>query len=70
MQDEVTMLIKVDLIREVHYLEWLANVVLIKKTNRKWRMCVDYTDLNRACPKDSYPFPASTSSWMLPWGSS
>ena len=44
-------------IREVHYLEWLANVVLVKKVNGKWRMCVDFTDLNKACPKDSFPLP-------------
>ena len=58
MQDEVTKLIKADLICEVHYLEWLANMVLIKKPNGKWRMCVDFTDLNRAYPKDSYPLPS------------
>jgi len=42
-------------IREIQYPEWLANVVLVKKANGKWRMCVDFTDLNKACPKDSYP---------------
>ena len=42
-------------IREVYYPEWLANVVLVKKENGKWRMCVDFTDLNKACPKDSFP---------------
>ncbi|KAL0395235.1 UNVERIFIED_CONTAM: hypothetical protein Slati_4489700 [Sesamum latifolium] len=36
---------------------WLANVVLVPKSNKKWRMCIDFTDLNRACPKDSYPLP-------------
>lgn len=44
-------------IREVYYLDWLANVVLVKKANRKWRMCVDFTDLNKACSKDSFPLP-------------
>ena len=44
-----------DFIREVYYLDWLANVVMVKKANGKWRMYVDFTDLNRACPKDSYP---------------
>ena len=44
-------------IREVHYPEWLANVVLVKKANGKWRMCVDFTDLNKACLKDSFPLP-------------
>jgi len=38
--------------------EWLANVVVVKKANGKWRMCVDFTDLNKACPKDSYPLPS------------
>ena len=42
-------------IREVYYLEWLANVVLEKKASGKWRMCVDFTDLNQVCPKDSFP---------------
>ena len=42
---------------EVYYPECLANVVLVKKANRKWRMCVDFTDLNKACPKDSFPLP-------------
>ena len=37
--------------------EWLANVVMVKKASGKWRMCVDFTDLNKACPKDSYPLP-------------
>jgi len=47
-----------DHIREIQYPEWLANVVYVKKANRKWRMCVDFTDLNKACPKDSYPLPS------------
>ena len=37
--------------------EWLANPVMVKKPNGTWRMCVDYTDLNKACPKDEYPLP-------------
>lgn len=41
----------------MHYPEWLSNVVLVKKSNEKWRMCVDFTDLNKACPKDSLPLP-------------
>ena len=55
--DEVTKLLVPGFIREVHYLEWLANVVLVKKANGKWRMCVDFIDLNRAYPKDSFPLP-------------
>ena len=44
-------------IREVYYLDWLTNVVMVKKVSKKWRMCVDFTNLNKACPKDSYPLP-------------
>ena len=44
-------------IQEVYYPDWHANVVLVKKTNGKWRMCVDFTDLNKACSKDSFPLP-------------
>ena len=41
---------------EVYYLDWLANAVKVKKANEKWRICMDFTDLNKASPKDSYPF--------------
>ena len=44
-------------IQEVYYPDWLANVVLMKKANGKWRMCMDFTDLNKACPKNSFPLP-------------
>ena len=37
--------------------DWLANVVLVKKANGKWRMCMDFMDLNKAHPKDSFPLP-------------
>ncbi|KAL0366928.1 UNVERIFIED_CONTAM: hypothetical protein Sradi_3582900 [Sesamum radiatum] len=52
---EVEKLLVAGHIRPVQYPEWLANVVLVPKPNKKWRMCIDFTDLNRACPKDSYP---------------
>ena len=55
--DEVNKLISTGFILEVYYLDWLANVVLVKKANGKWRMCVDFTDLNKVCPKDSFPLP-------------
>ena len=55
--DEVDKLLVAYFIREVYYLEWLDNAVIVKKTNKKWRMCVDFTDLNDACPKDSFPLP-------------
>ena len=54
---EVNKLLSVGFIREVYYPNWLANVVLVKKVNGKWRMCVDFMDLNKACPKDSFPLP-------------
>ena len=41
----------------MYYLDLLANVIMVKKANGKWRMCVDFTNLNKACPKDSYPLP-------------
>jgi hypothetical protein len=55
--EEVSKLLAAGFIREVDYPKWLANVVLVKKSNNKWRMCVDFTDLNKACPKDSFPLP-------------
>ena len=55
--EEVRKLQEASFIREVYYPDWLANVVMVKKANGKWRMCVDFTDLNKACPKDSYPLP-------------
>ncbi|XP_052117555.1 uncharacterized protein LOC127747557 [Arachis duranensis] len=50
-------LLEAGFIREVDYSTWLSNVVLVKKHNGKWRMCVDYSDLNKACPKDCFPLP-------------
>ena len=56
-KEKVQKLTLAKFIREVYYPDWLANVVMVKKANRKWRMCVDFTDLNKACSKDSYPLP-------------
>ena len=55
--EEVDKLLQANSIRDVEYLQWLANVVLVKKENDKWRLCIDFTDINRACPKDSFPIP-------------
>ena len=55
--EEVGKLLQEGAIREVEYPEWLANVVLVKKANGKWRLCIDFTDINKACPKDSFPLP-------------
>ncbi|CAL8168152.1 unnamed protein product [Prunus armeniaca] len=55
---EIDKLLAADFIEEVSYSEWLANVVLVAKQEKgKWRVCVDYTDLNKACPKDNFPLP-------------
>ena len=55
--EEVGKLQEAGFIREVYYPDWLVNVVMVKKANGKWRMCIDFTDLNKACSKDSYPLP-------------
>ena len=55
--EEVHKLQEAGFIREVYYPNLLANIVMVKKANGKWRMYVDFTDLNKACPKDSYPLP-------------
>ena len=52
--EEVHKLQEANFIREVYYPDWLANVVMVKKASGKWRMCVGFTNLNKACPKDSY----------------
>nr|GEZ87892.1 reverse transcriptase domain-containing protein [Tanacetum cinerariifolium] len=43
--------------REVYYHDWLSNPVMVKKSDGSWRMCVDFTDLNKACPQDCYLLP-------------
>jgi hypothetical protein len=54
---EVHKLMAAGFIKEVFHPEWLANPVLVRKKGGKWRMCVDYTGLNKACPKVPYPLP-------------
>jgi ribonuclease HI len=56
-REEVERLLKVGAIREVLYPQWLSNTVVVRKKNGKWRVCVDFTDLNKACPKDPFPLP-------------
>ncbi|XXG88271.1 hypothetical protein AAC387_Pa12g0504 [Persea americana] len=55
--EEIQKLLEAEAIKEVHYPEWLANIVVVKKKTGKWRVCVDFTDLNKACPKDSFLLP-------------
>ena len=54
---EVTKLLAAGFIKEVYHFDWLTNPILVKKKNGKWRMCVDYTSLNKACPMDHFPLP-------------
>src|SRR5438128_835428 len=54
---EVDKLLRAGFIREVRHPDWLANPVVMPKGNGKWRVCIDYTDLNKACPKDPFPLP-------------
>ena len=56
-QDDVDYLLKIRFIKESYYPDWLANPILVGKPNRKWRTCIDFTNLNKACPKDSFPLP-------------
>ena len=56
-KDEVTKLKRARAIKEVFYPEWLANIVVVKKKNGKWKVCVDFIDLNKACPKDPFLLP-------------
>ncbi|XP_058099817.1 uncharacterized protein LOC131244188 [Magnolia sinica] len=55
--DEVSILLDAGFIEEVHYPDWISNVVLVKKANEKWWVCVDYSDLNKARLNDSFPLP-------------
>ena len=55
--EEVIKLKWVREIKEIFYPEWLANTVVEKKKSGKWQVCVDFTDLNKACLKDPFPMP-------------
>nr|XP_017225012.1 PREDICTED: uncharacterized protein LOC108201232 [Daucus carota subsp. sativus] len=56
-KQEVDKLLEAGFIEEIQFPEWLANPVMVKKANGKWKMCVDFTDLNDACPKDCFSLP-------------
>ena len=56
-KSEVVKLKQARAIKEIFYPQWLANTVVVKKKTGKWRVCVDFTDLNKACPKDPFPMP-------------
>ena len=55
--EEIAKLLAAGFIREVFHSDWIANPILVRKKTGKWRMCVDYTGLNKACPKDHFPLP-------------
>jgi len=54
---EITRLLAAGFIKEVYHPDWLANPVIVRKKNNEWRMYVDYTDLNKHCPKDPFGLP-------------
>ncbi|KAJ0920231.1 putative nucleotidyltransferase, Ribonuclease H [Helianthus annuus] len=54
---EVEGLVQAGILPEVKYHSWIANPVMLRKPDRSWRMCIDFKDLNKACPKDCYPLP-------------
>ena len=56
-RQEVEKLKEAGAIREAFFPEWLANTIVVRKKNGKWRVCVNFTDLNWACPKDPFPMP-------------
>ena len=56
-RQEVTKLKQAGAIKVVFYPEWLANTVVVKKKSGKWRVCVNFIDLNKTCPKDPFPMP-------------
>ena len=56
-KEEVTKRLKVGFIKPMHQVDWIANVVPIPKKDGKVRMCMDFRDLNKACPNDDFPLP-------------
>ena len=60
-EQEVDCLLAARFIRKVVYPDWVSNIVLVTKSNGKWRMCVDFTDLNKSCSKDSFLLPRGRS---------
>ncbi|XP_074356013.1 uncharacterized protein LOC141695684 [Apium graveolens] len=56
-EQDIDRLLEAKFIEPVQFPTWISNVILVKKHNGKWRMCVDYSDVNKACPKDFYPLP-------------
>ena len=57
MGEEVAKLLEAGFIRDIKHPDWLANLVMVPKKDKSWRLCVDFKDLNKACPKDPFPLP-------------
>jgi hypothetical protein len=57
MGEELSILLAAGFLKEVQHSDWIINPVLILKKSGKWQMCLDYTSLNKACPKDPFPLP-------------
>ena len=57
MGEELTKLLEARFIRDIKHPDWLANLVMVPKKDKSWRLCVDFKDLNKACPKDPFPLP-------------
>ena len=57
MGEELSKLIEARFIREIKHSDWLANLVMVPKKDKSWRLCIDFKDLNKACPKDPFPLP-------------
>ena len=63
--EEVARLLEAGFITEVFHPKWVANPVLVQKKNGQWRMCIDYTNLNKVCPKDPFALPRIDQILML-----
>ncbi|GJT87703.1 reverse transcriptase domain-containing protein [Tanacetum coccineum] len=56
---QVKELTHANILREVKYQTWVSNPVIVKKADRRWKLCVDFTDINKACPKEHHPLPVA-----------
>ena len=57
MGEDIDKLLEAGFIREIKHPDWLAYLVMVPKKDKSWHMCVDFKDLNKACPKDPFPLP-------------
>ena len=66
MGEELAKLLEAGFIRDIKHPDWLANLVMVPKKDKSWRLCINFKDLNKACPKDPFPLLASTKSSTPP----